>query len=260
MRPITITILLVLFAISLRAQNPIKLIAPSIIIEDDTEMIDIPITVESFSNVIGMQFSIRWDASVIEYLHVDSTAFGLPYLTYKNNFGHNDSDKGIMTFIWEDLLFEGNPVPDGHTLFTIKAKAIGGNGGETMIEFSNDPTSIEFADTDANILPYELVNGMVSLPTTNTIEKAAIENARINLTPNPFREKTTLEFFLKESSQAQISIFDLEGKKIYEQSDLRSAGAQTIELNRNLFSAEGIYLLNISTEEFRTTEKLFFVR
>ena len=262
MRPITITIILsVLFAFSLQAQqDPVKLIAPSIIIEEGTDMIDIPIKVESFTDIVGMQFSLRWDASVLEYLYVDSLNFGLDYLRYSSNFGYNDSDKGIMTFYWEDITFAGQSLNDGDSIFTIKAKVIGDAGTETMLEFSGDPTSIEFSDPNANILQYELINGMVGLPTVNAIEQAAIENARINLTPNPFREKTTLEFLLKESSETQISIYDLEGKKIYEESDWRSAGAQSVQLNRNLFSTEGIYLLELSTEEFRTTKKLFLVR
>jgi len=254
-RPITITIFSVLFAFSLQAQDTVKLIAPVFSNVKQGETLTVPIKVESFTNVSGMQFTLRWNPDVLEFMHVDTLDFGLDFLS-NDNFGKNDSDKGILTFFWEDITTLGKDLSDSSTIFKFYTKVIG--DADTAIEFSDDPTGIELSAPDFTVYITELVNG--SIQNTTGSYDLAIENARINITPNPFVEKTNLSFNLEKSSPTQIQIFDLKGGKIYEESDLRSAGTYNLQLDKSIFPAVGIYLLKINTEDFQATEKLFLVR
>jgi len=168
----------------------------------------------------------------------------------------------LITMAWATPNAEPLMKNDCDTLFFLCFTAIGEPGETSPVTFFDQPTAIDVTD-GVNTLLNGLVNfgkGSVRIAGTSSASEKSNFDSKISITPNPFREKTTLEFLLKESSQTQISIYDLEGRKIYEQSDLRSAGAQSIQLNSELFPSSGIFYAKISTEEFSKTEKLFLVR
>lgn len=168
----------------------------------------------------------------------------------------------LITMVWSTPNAQPFVKNDCDTLFFLCFTAIGNPGDKSPVTFFDKPTAIDVTD-GVNTLLDDMAGfgeGSVLISGTTDASEKSNFDSKISITPNPFREKTTLEFSLKESSQTQISIFDLEGRKIYEQSDLRSAGAQSVQLNRELFPSTGIFYVKISTEESSKTKKLFLVR
>ena len=159
-------LILILFAFSnlfLNAQEPVILIAPTIDLSEGQETVDVDIKVASFTNVSGMQFTLRWDADVLEFMHVDRLNFGLDFLTFSDNFGITEVDQGILTFFWLDESFQGTEVIDGTTIFSFKAKVLGSPGATTTLEFSNMPTAIELSDPSETPLNVETRNGIITV-------------------------------------------------------------------------------------------------
>jgi len=144
----------------------------------------------------------------------------------------------LITMVWSTPNAQPLPKSDCDTLFFLCFTAIGNPGEKSPVTFFDKPTAIDVTDGTNTLLNDMSGFGKGSVlisGTTKTSEKSNFDS-KITITPNPFVEKTTLEFSLRASSQTQISVYDLEGKKIYEQSDWRSAGAQSLQLNRSLFS------------------------
>ncbi len=255
-------LILILFAFSslfLNAQETVILIAPTIELSEGQETVDVDIKVASFTNVSGMQFTLRWDPGILEFMHVDSLNFGLDYLVYADNFGITEVNNGILTFFWLDESFQGTEVIDGTTIFSFKAKVKGTPGSTTKLEFSNTPTAIELSNPSEMPLDVEPRTGIISVFGVSSVSENQLDK-RITITPNPFKENTRIEFNLNNSSDAHLSVYDLQGKLIIEKVEEFGSGLHSIHIQKNQFSAAGTYYLYLRTEEFQVSKKLIFVK
>ena len=168
----------------------------------------------------------------------------------------------LITVVWATPNAQPFQKSDCDTLFFMCFTAIGNPGDVSPVSFFDQPTAIDVTDGSTTLLSDAsgFGNGSVQISGMTNANEQDIFDAKISVVPNPFSEKTTLEFLLKESSETQIIIHDLEGRKIYEESGLRSAGAQSVQLNGDMFPSTGIFYVKISTEEFSRTKQLFLVR
>ncbi|MBK6698313.1 MAG: T9SS type A sorting domain-containing protein [Saprospiraceae bacterium] len=65
--------------------------------------------------------------------------------------------------------------------------------------------------------------------------------------PNPFKDKTFIQFISSNTEEAKIQILDLNGRLIYEKMVYNSALIQSIEIDDNLLSHSGIYIVKLSS-------------
>ncbi len=97
----------------------------------------IPITTQGFKEIVGIQFSVSWDPTVLGYINTES--YGLPGL-FSSNFGTLSSDQGKLAFLWStpDPSTVGLTLPDGNTLFDICFDVVGSNGTTSSIDLTED--------------------------------------------------------------------------------------------------------------------------
>jgi hypothetical protein len=116
----------------------------------------IPIRVNNFQNIESLQGSINWDPDVASFNSIDD--FGLPGLS-NGSFGLNNTANGQLSFVWFDAT-TANPasLPDGSAIFNICLNATGDEGSSTLVEMTNNPTSIEIT-SDGQLIPYQLSQG-----------------------------------------------------------------------------------------------------
>lgn len=128
------------------------------------------VTVDNFSDIIGVQFSLAYDPGQLEFVSIGN--FGLPGLTI-NNFGTpgpNGTSPGQVSLTWTDQTFNGVDLADGTVLFQVCFNAIGTPGTNAPVTFSNSPTNLEITDSGEQIVnPVNTQNGAVQ------IEMGAIE-------------------------------------------------------------------------------------
>ncbi len=110
--------------------------------------IDIPVTVDNFTDVIGAQFSVEWDTDVLQYN--SETIVGLPQIY---NFGYSQLSNGRLGFSWFDSNVSGETLMNGDTLFMINFTVLGGGSGSTLT-FGNIPTNTEFGGFGGAVLPF----------------------------------------------------------------------------------------------------------
>ncbi|MBK7872256.1 MAG: gliding motility-associated C-terminal domain-containing protein [Saprospiraceae bacterium] len=130
------------------------------------EQFCVDITVKDFTDIISMEFSLQWDASVIDFEGVQG--FGLPNFN-GTNFNTSLAGDGKLSIDW--LFAQCSPnatgltVPDGSTIFQLCFRAIGGYGKTSAISLSSDPLPINVQRVNAcpNNIGMLSKNGLVSI-------------------------------------------------------------------------------------------------
>ena len=134
---------------------------------DDGEFC-INVSVENFSNIVGMQFSIAYDPTDLDYNSVGN--FGLDGLNENvmglPTGGVGSTNPGVITVAWTDPTLGGVTVPDGTTIFQICFDPLGADGSSSNVEFSNTPTSIQIIDGNTTQIPFNDFTGVITFDCT----------------------------------------------------------------------------------------------
>ena len=99
--------------------------------------VKIPVSTSGFTQATSLQFTLRWDASVLQW--VGMSDFGLPGLAAEN-FHTGGAAEGRLAFSWDDPNATGVTVADGTALFHVEFKAVSQGTSKSMIEFQDSPT------------------------------------------------------------------------------------------------------------------------
>lgn len=116
-------------------------------------------------------------------------------------------------------------------------------------ELSLSPSFVpEFYDNDLNVKTIKLVK-------KGTTSSLSFENF-----PNPFSEQTTLQYYLPKKSNVTLTIFDQQGRVVFNTQQTIEKGFYKEMINKDQFaSGAGIYLAKISTDEESKTLKLLLI-
>lgn len=110
----------------------------------------IDMSVDNFDSIETLQFSLRWDPTVLEYVRVEP--INLRYLR-TSNFGVQNAENGLMRFFWYDEDgIDGETLADGTVIFRLCFKAVGNPGDSTAIVISDDPLPFEASSVDIDDL------------------------------------------------------------------------------------------------------------
>jgi hypothetical protein len=120
----------------------------------------LPITATGFTDLIGLQFSIRWEREELEYVKVDKlelTDLG------PQNFGDTHSELGVVALSWIHQSLRGVTLPaDAHLFdicFTPKVKA----GSKVDVRFEARPVAFEVINVKEELLQFSGENGQINV-------------------------------------------------------------------------------------------------
>lgn len=126
------------------------------------KIIELPVKVASFSNIISTQFTIGWDTSNLQFLNISN--FGTTGLRFStSNFGLSNTINGNISFSWSDPTLNGVSLADSSLFFSIKFKVKGKNGITTNVKISNLPTPIEIIDKNMQTLVANNTEGVIRI-------------------------------------------------------------------------------------------------
>ena len=120
-----------------------------------TDTFLVPVYLDNFTNVSGLQFTMQWDTLRLDYAYV--TMLHPQFLGAGFDTSAATLMLGKLTFAWTDLA--GLSLPSNTVLFQVAFTRIG--GPPAPIAFVNDPTSITVFDNQFNELLSEAHNGLV---------------------------------------------------------------------------------------------------
>ena len=219
------------------------------------ETIYMPVTVENFTGIIAMQFSINYDSLILEFQDVSD--FGLQYLAIDNFGMPPDLSKGILTVSWFDQQLQPQSLEDGDTLFVLRFEVIGEPGSWSAVAPTGTPADVEFGDENGMPLPYILDAGSVYVQPG--VATRSLKNPEFNylpLSPNPMTTLSYLRFELHKAMDIHWRVMNAEGKILIEGSDYLPSGAHSIPLYRDQLPSAGTYIVELSGENYRGARTL----
>mgnify|MGYP000064034651 CR=1 FL=1 len=140
-------------------------------------------TTENFTDIQGFNFTITYDPAALSFNEVINTNSNLGQFLPSANFGN--PQPGIVTVFWLEPAVQSETLPDGAVLFELCFTALGQDGSCSEIDFSDSPTSIEFTDSNENLLDVFLNDNDICIDDNVAGQvQAAIGDANVDLDAN----------------------------------------------------------------------------
>ncbi len=183
------------------AQCNAKFTASSITGKTNDEVV-VKYTVDNFTEIASLQWTIKFDKAVLQYL--DIVDLDLPDLTKSSSFNVTKASEGQITVTWNYQ--QGATKPNGAAIFGIKFKLIGADGKTSAVSFSNTPLKFEIGDKDGNecklatSVPGKVDIGTVVQPPVGVAIKAGTASASkeqevcIPVAVSGFKSVTAMQF------------------------------------------------------------------
>ncbi len=208
------------------------------------ENVSIPVTAANFNNIAGAQFTMSFNADIVEF---DGVTPGAMAVT-DANFGYRYLAEGYVTASWNDvkaLSAESNEV-----LFTINFIATATSNVSNVLSINSDITRAE-AYTD------ELESMDVQLTVNGQVEGEGY--ALYQNIPNPFGSETTISFRTPVDGPVSLTIYDVNGKLVKKISENFNKGTNSIVLNAEDLQAKGIFYYQMEAAGYSATKKMIVV-
>lgn len=74
--------------------------------------------------------------------------------------------------------------------------------------------------------------------------------------PNPFSQETTISFTLPETNTTELSIYDLNGRKIYSINKMGSKGYNEVLIPQSVLKSSGVYIYRLQSDKFTAVKRM----
>lgn len=207
------------------------------------EVVELSITAEDFSEMLGYQFTLQFDERSLILQDVVPGALAVS----KDFFGMQELTNGMLTTSWSSPLPKA--VEPGAVLFTLRFNAVAPGILSSAVNMSSAITNAEAYDATDKIFNLELrFNG--------TLTTAEHNYALFQNTPNPYSDVTSVGFTMAEAGAAKITVFDLQGKVLYETEIEAVAGLNTVNIKGNAIQGSGVMYYQLESNGFTATRKM----
>ena len=237
-------------------QNPIQ-VEVTDYVADPSEDFSIDIKVSDFENVVGAQFTLKYDEEVINYLGVDN--FGIATMNIIANFGIPAVENGTISFLWFDSAAQGVTLDDETTLFTVDFKAVGNNGEYTYVELDTSTTIlnvIEFSNVNGEVIPVDLESGLVSIGPVG-VSDLSLMNFKIgDMSPNIVEGESFITIESPANQYLNYTIISSTGQQISKGQKSLFEGSNTLRFGQEELPLQGgAYFIEFQYKDLKTVRK-----
>ncbi len=207
------------------------------------QRVSVPLYAGDLKSIMGFQFSLHFDPNAMDFENVKN---GQLSSFSTENIGLKRIEDGLITFSWDTVNEER---------FTEKSVLLyleftsGTNGKlSNFLKIDSNPVTAEAYTADLKIVNLKL--------SFNAVAKLSKESWELSNYPNPFREITSLHFYLPEDMNVSVSIYDVNGIQRKQWQEEHIAGWHEYELFKYELGAAGIYYCIIETKNQRLLRKI----
>lgn len=230
------------------------------------DLVNFHVKVTGFDSIVGMQYVIRWDPEVFEF--VSTGSYNLAELN-GDDFGTTQAlDSGIIRLLWSHSnLLGGVTVDSGTAIFRVRLKAIGQVGSGSPVIFTQDlltPFDIARANSDSSLTSFNINDVVLNQGfgaigyTVAADEPSGSDDFALRIFPNPFYEKTAVRFDLKTASDVELVVTDAAGSTVYEKTMPQLLpGQHGTEIASPQLREKGIYFLILRAGTHVCSRSLF---
>lgn len=201
----------------------------------------VPLKVRSLTEIAGLQGTFSFDPEQVDFIAMEYGLLG------PDQFGFFEED--------QDLSFSWNYSPeqthsDEAILFTVYLQAKNDIPLSQAIQIHSNRTETEAYNLFGEVMSVGLV---FEQPAEDQLDWKLYTNQ-----PNPFRNHTIFPFYLDRSSLVKTEIYDLQGRRIWHQTEQLTAGMHQQELSSSIFPARGIYYFRMEINGQERTKPILF--
>ncbi len=215
---------------------------------ENGELIEVPVFVNNDMDILGYQYTLDFDPSVLEF--VGSRAGEILVESY--NYGIQDADQGLVTSSWNTVTPELLMAND--IAFTLVFRATTSGTLSDNIDFTSEMTTAEAYDANHEVLDVKLNVG------NQNADLDALGYVLYQNTPNPFDNSTEVAFNLPEAMDAQLRIYDVQGKTIKTYSGMYQKGMNVITVDKDALNLTGILYYTLETDNYTATKRMVVIK
>lgn len=210
---------------------------------DAGNLVNIPVKV--FTNgqeLNSLQFGLKYDQDILEFKNIYSNSSAMKWLTFVN------PNNGEIKWGGYDPTNNTNPIKDGDEVINLQFLALQPqNNWEESPLWTTDKFAGNIYSKDLEITP---TNGILQVLKSNIGD--IINPNSIEIAPNPVLEEVTITFNVNTTSNAQLAIYDLQGRKIITIIEGQLPEGQYSYVKDLGKLAQGMYVVNLSLENETT--------
>jgi hypothetical protein len=193
----------------------------------------------------GLQFTLQLDRKQVELVDIE---YGI---AQAGNLGLHLAEEGLITASWNKNGEAQETFKAEDQLFTLVIRSLAKSNLSEVIGLSNRLTEAEAYD-----LQDETMDLGIDFQTGEVIT-AAFE--LLQNVPNPFRETTTIRFYLPESAEGTVSIHDAAGRVVRTIRGSFTQGRNQVTVQRSDVAATGVLYYTLTAGEHTATRKMILV-
>ena len=191
-------------------------------------LIRIPVKVSNFKEMIGMQFTINFDADKMAWK-------GMAHNVLNLDMGTNHANEGKLTFLWNDPTAEMKTMEDGSVMMELLFEPTSFNTINPVISLDGSVTAVAAYDKD-----YIQHNVVLNAAKVNMADA----QDRWVVSPNPASKGVIkVQMHLNENKSVVFKLMDNTGKVLLEQKKDCVGGNNSIVLLENNRLPAGVYHL-----------------
>jgi hypothetical protein len=202
-------------------------------------------------NILGYQFSIKFDESVADFVEIIPSS--LPGMSHEN-FGTNLVAEGHILTSWFDV----DPVEEpNQSLFTLKFIARQDILVSDFIQINSDVINAEAYDTSLSQrdVILEIGGNLISSIADHQMEGISISQNN----PNPFKTQSVIQLEFESPEVISFRFVDIQGRELMEEEVQYHAGRYIYTVDQSDLGATGIVLCHIASSKGNRTIKMLIV-
>ena len=213
------------------------------------EIVNVPVTVDGFTNIAGLELHIDYPVEAVTYLGINSEILTDPT---------TNGGEGSVHLVWEDIE-NLLTLDDGTELLQVQLQVNDAAPDTIPVTFTRtyvcDEQGENFAvgTYDGSIItgPTDVNDDTPALPTAYLLEQNY---------PNPFNATTSIELQLPRESHVNLIIYDIQGREVETlcTGDL-AAGIHHIRWDASGYPS-GIYIYRLQADNYTQTKKMILLK
>ncbi len=228
-----------------KATQPVELEYQPIAGTATSSQVRIPIKVNRFDQLLGLQFTLHFDASEYSFAGIDNNLLQLDY-------GTTHSSEGVITFLWMDKQLQPTTLADGTTILELVLnKRNGGTATPPVLQISSSHTPIEAWDSQ-----YAQHNILLKAASATTEAETTLDS--YTLSPNPASANVFLSLQVSTSKTLRVTVSNAAGQKVRELTINAPKGQSVhpLPLRSSKGLAAGMYYVDVQGMDSRSVKKL----
>ena len=199
--------------------------------------IKIPVKIRNFKDMLGMQFTLNFNADLMQWKGIGNNPLGI-------ETGTNHAADGNISFLWVDPKNEIKTLEDGSVIMELVFKSTGKEAIENILSLDGSVTEIAAYDKDYNVHNIVMKPGTVSVP--------VVTKESWNISPNPATNGVIrVQMNLKDNKSVVLRLLDNTGRVLLAKQVEGVKGGNNFTLNKGNIQSGTYYLQAVGVDEVK---------